>query len=160
MRKAVSLVLGAMLAVALSQAGAYFTGQVSVADNVIRAGTVSVSAEPTSAALSMDAVAPGVIQARDLVVRNTGSLPSDLVVTGAKKMGITDFYNSLECKVVAGSEVLYEGPMNALRTLPVRLDAGQQATLRFFVSLPAEADNALADDYVRMTLYVDAEQAH
>lgn len=160
MRKIIWFGVGAMLALSLTVASAYFTGQAQVPDSVIKAGAVTVSAEPTSAALSIDALAPGSVQTRTVAVRNTGSLASDIVVTGAKKAGITDLYNALTCKVTKGEAVLFDGPLNALRTAPVTLAAGEQGVLRFAVGLPATAGNDLAQDYVRLTLYVDAEQVH
>lgn len=160
MKRIVSFLVGAALALGVTVAGAYFTGQTQVPDSVIKAGSVAISAEPTSAALSIDSLAPGAIQTRTLEVRNSGSLSSDIVVTGAKKAGITDFYNALTCKVTRGDVVLFDGLMSALRTTPVTLAPGEQGVLRFAVGLPASAGNDLAEDYVRLTLYVDAEQTH
>jgi len=37
---------------------------------------------------------------------------------------------------------------------------GEQGVLRFAVGLPATAGNELTDDYVKLSLYVDAEQVH
>ncbi len=36
----------------------------------------------------------------------------------------------------------------------------EQRTTYKFVGLPADAGNSLLDDYARLSLYVDAEQAH
>lgn len=160
MKRIVSLALGAMLALGVTVASTYFTGQAQVADNLISAGEVAVSAEPTSSALSLAALAPGTVQTKMLTVRNTGTLASDIVVTAAKKAGITDFYNALTCKVTRGDGVLYDGPINALRTAPITLAPGESGALRFAVGLPASAGNDLAEDYVRLTVYVDAEQVH
>lgn len=160
MRKIISITVGALLAVSLTVASAYFTGQAQVPDNVIRAGNVGVSTEPTASALSIDALAPGETQVRPITVRNTGTLTSDIVVSGAKKMGITDFYNALTCVVTHDGAVVYQGLVSGLQTAPVRLVAGGAATYQVAITLPASAGNDLAGDYVRMTLYVDAEQAH
>lgn len=160
MRRTISLALGAVLAFGVTVASTYFTGQAQVADNLISAGMVEVSAEPTSSALSLAALAPGATQTKTLTVRNTGNLAADIVVTAAKKAGITDFYNALTCRVTRGDSVLYDGPMNALRTTPVTLAAGESGALRFAIGLPASAGNDLAEDYVRLTVYVDAEQVH
>lgn len=160
MRRIIWFAVGAMLALSLTVASAYFTGQAQVPDSVIKAGAVTVSAEPTSAALSIDSLAPGGVQTRTLVVRNTGSLAANIVVTGAKKAGITDFYNALTCTVTCGETVLYEGPLSSLRTAPIALSPAEQGMLRIAVGLPASAGNDLAEDYVRLTLYVDAEQVH
>ncbi|MDZ4655594.1 MAG: TasA family protein [Coriobacteriia bacterium] len=160
MRKLLWVCAGLALVWSTSGAGTYFTDRAEVADNVVRAGTVSVSIEPTSAALSIDALAPGEVVQRALIVVNDGPLAANVTVTGAKKMGITDFYNALTCRVTADGLLLYEGPMNALKTTPVRMDPATRASLMFSVGLPASAGNDLAGDYVRMTLYVDAEQVH
>ena len=141
-------------------AGAYFTGQAEIPENVIRAGEVEVSSEPTSAALSIDALAPGATVVRPVNVVNDGNLAVNLVMTAAKKAGITDFYNALTCRATAGGVLLYEGPLNALRTSPLPLPAGQRTEVRFALGLPAEAGNDLAGDYCKITVYVDAEQAH
>lgn len=159
MRRIISITIGALLAVSLTVASTYFTGQAQVPDNVIRAGSVAVSTEPTASALSVDSLAPGETQVRPLVVRNTGALSADIVVSGAKKMGITDFYNALTCVVSRDGAVLYEGPISGLKTAPVRLASGATAIYQMAVTLPASAGNDLAGDYVRITLYVDAEQA-
>lgn len=156
------LVVAAVVALVagLGTAGAYFTAQTDVPDNYIRSGSVLVSTEPTSAALSIDSLAPGGTTERTLSVANTGSLASTVVVTAAKKAGITDFYNALTCRVTHEGALLYEGPINALRTVPVTLAPTERARLSFAVGLPATAGNDLAGDYVRLTVYVDAEQAH
>lgn len=151
---------GAALALSIGAAGAYFTAQVQVADSMIRSGTVAVSAEPTSAPLAIDALAPGATEVRTLSVLNDGSLPSDIIVTPSKKAGITEFYNALTCRVTCGGAELYDGPLSAMRTTPVRIAPGARAEMRYEVGLPATVGNTLANDYVKLSLYVDAEQAH
>jgi hypothetical protein len=160
MGKAV-LVVGALLAALMfGAAGAYFTGQAQVPENMIKAGAVQISTEPTSSALTIDALAPGATATKPLTVVNTGDLPVTYVVTAAKKAGITDFYNALTCRVVADGVAVYDGPLNALRTAALSLAAGARSQLQFAVGVPADAGNELAGDYVKLTVYVDAEQVH
>lgn len=159
-RKVLATALGALVALTIGAAGAYFTSQVQVPDSVIRAGTVEVSAEPTSAALSIDSLAPGATAVRPLTVVNNGSLATDITVTASKKAGITDFYEALTCRVTCGGIELYAGPIATMRTTALRLAPGARGEMRFEVGLPAEAGNDLAEDYVKLSLYVDAEQAH
>ena len=155
------LVAGALVATLMfGAAGAYFTGQAQVAENTIKAGTVAISTEPTSAALSIDALAPGATITKPLTVVNSGSLPVDYVVTAAKKSGITEFYEALTVRVVADGAVVYEGELSKLRTTPLTLAAGSRAQLQFSVGIPAAAGNELAGDYTKISLYVDAEQVH
>jgi len=151
---------GALLALSIGAAGAYFTAQVQVADSVIRAGNVAVSTEPTVAPLSIDSLAPGSVAVRPLTVLNDGSLPVDVVVTSSKKAGITEFYEALTCRASCGGTEVYNGPLSTMRTAPLRLAPGARGEMRFEVGLPASAGNTLADDYVKLSLYVDAEQAH
>ncbi|MCK8114501.1 TasA family protein [Anaerosoma tenue] len=139
-------------------ARAYFTAQTEVKDNMITAGTVLVSVEPTSAALTVEGLAPGETVSRTLEVRNTGSIACDAVTSAAKKAGITDFWNALQCRATCNGVELYAGPLSTLRTAPIRLGAGQAADLDLAVSLPSEAGNDLQGDYVRASVYVDAEQ--
>ena len=160
LKKMIYAMLGAVAALSIGAAGAYFTTQVQVPDSIIKAGTVAVSAEPTSAPLSLDSLAPGGTSIRSLSVNNTGSLPVDIVITAVKKAGITDFYNALTCRVASGETQLYDGPLSTLQTAPMRLGAGTRGELRFEVGLPADAGNDLADDYAKVSLYVDAEQSH
>lgn len=160
MRRIIYLLVGACLALSVGYAGAYFTARTEVPDSVIRAGTVAVSAEPTSAALSLDALAPGGTVTRPVVVVNDGNLPVNVIVTSAKKAGITDFYNALTCRVTLDGTLVYEGTLAALRTAPVSVAAGSRAQLQFAVGLPETADNDLAGDYAKVSLYVDAEQVH
>ncbi len=155
-----TLIAVAFLGLVISSAGAYFTSRAEIPDNVIRAGVVQVSSEPTSAALSIESLAPGVTVERSLVVVNTGSLPMDAVITCAKKAGITDFYDALQCRATCDGEVLYEGPLAGLRTAPVTLQPGARSRVDFGISLPESAGNDLAGDYVKLSLYVDAEQTH
>lgn len=159
-KKLITTALGAALALSVGAAGAYFTAQVQVADSVIRAGSVAVSAEPTSAPLSIDALAPGAVANRPLSVLNDGTLPVDVTVTAAKKAGITEFYESLTCRATCGGTQLYTGTLSALRTAPLRLAPGARGELKFEIGLPADAGNTLAEDYAKMSLYVDAEQVH
>ena len=95
-----------------------------------------------------------------MTVVNDGTLPADVVVTPSKKAGITEFYEALTCKVTCGGVELYNGPMSTMRTAAIRLAPGARGEMRFEVGLPADAGNALAADYVKLSLYVDAEQAH
>ena len=152
--------VGAVVALSIGAAGAYFTAQVQVPDSVIRGGRVAVSAEPTSAPLSIEALAPGTTSLRPFTVVNDGTLPADVVVTAVKKAGITEFYDALTCRVTCGGLELYNGTLAALKTTALRLAPGARGDLRFEVGLPADASNALSDDYAKVSLYVDAEQAH
>lgn len=151
---------GAVLALSVGAAGAYFTAQVQVADSIIRAGTVAVSTEPTVAPLSVESLAPGSVAVRPLTVVNDGTLPVDVVVTASKKAGITEFYEALTCRVTCGGTQVYDGALAQMRTAALRLNPGARGEMRFEVGLPTDAGNALADDYVKLSLYVDAEQAH
>lgn len=160
LKKLLYSMLGAVAAISIGAAGAYFTTQVQVPDSLIKAGSVAISTEPTSAPLSLDSLAPGATSVRSLSVNNTGSLPVDVVVTAVKKAGITDFYNALTCRVTEGDTQLYDGPLSTLQSAPFKLGAGTRGELRFEVGLPADAGNDLASDYARVSLYVDAEQSH
>jgi hypothetical protein len=160
MKRILYLLVGTLVALSVGVAGAYFTARVEVADSVIRAGSVAVSAEPTSAALAITSLAPGGTQTRPLTVVNDGSLPVNIVVTVAKKAGITDFFNALTCRVSSEGTLLYDGTLSALRTTPLAVPAGGRAQLQFDVGLPDSADNDLAGDYAKVSVYVDAEQAH
>lgn len=156
------LVAAVLVAAALSIGGAraYFTAQAEVKDNVITAGTVAVSVEPTAAALSIDPLAPGESVVREMVVSNTGALALDAVTTAAKKAGYTDLWNALTCVASVDGVVVYEGPLASMATRPVRIAAGKEATVRYTIGIPASAGNDLQGDYVRASLYVDAQQAH
>ena len=155
------LLCAALVAVVFSAGGAraYFTAQTEVKDNVITAGTVAVSTEPTSAALSIDALAPGETISRTVDMRNTGTLALDATTTAAKKAGITDFWNALTCRATAGGVELYNGPLASMRTAPVRIAPGAAVTVSYAIGLPPEAGNDLQGDYVRASVYIDAEQA-
>jgi len=156
------LVTAAVLAAVVLTGGAraYFTAQAEVKDNVITAGTVALAVTPAEAALSIAPVAPGETVTRTVDVQNTGVLPLDAVTTVAKKAGYTDLWNSLTCRAVSGGVVLYEGPLAALRTQAVRIAPGSTATIAYAIGLPASAGNDLQADYVRASLYVNAEQSH
>lgn len=160
MKKVIAFLAGSMLALCVVSAGAYFTGETQVAENIIRAGTVEVSCEPTESALSIDSLAPGAPQSKVLSVHNDGTLAQTVVVTGAKKMGITAFYEALEVTATHEGTTVYEGPLSALRTTPVEIGVGETQQFEFTVELPADCDPGLAGDYVKLTLYVDAEQTH
>jgi hypothetical protein len=160
MKRILYSLVGAVLALTVGFAGAYFTARVEVADSMIRGGTVQISAEPTSAALSIESLAPGTTATKPLTVRNDGNLPVNVVVTAAKKAGITDFYDALTCRVTSDGALLYEGPMSTLKSVPLGLPVGGSAPLQFAVSLPETAGNDLAADYAKVSVYIDAEQAH
>lgn len=152
--------LVSLIAAGIGQAGAYFNAQTSVPDNVITCGSVEVSCEPTAGALDIPAIAPGMTVSDTLSIKNTGTLGVDVIVTGAKKAGFTALYEALECKVTHGTTALYEGGLAALRTAALVVPAGGTEDLTFEVTLPVDSDDGLQGDYVRMTLYVDAEQVH
>ncbi len=127
---------------------------------MITAGTLAVSVEPTQSALSIAPLAPGETVVRTVDVANTGVLALDAVTSVAKKAGYTDFWNALTCTATADGVVLYEGPFATMRTAPLRIPAGQTARVSYAIGLPSTAGNDLQGDYVRTSLYVDAEQAH
>ena len=159
--KRVVIVGFAVVAVLMAgSAGAYFTSQAQVPENVIRAGGVSISTEPTSSALSIDSLLPGQTAVRSLAVVNDGSLPATVSISPVKKAGITEFWDALTVRASSGGQPLYDGPMNVMRTSPITLAPGQRSVVDFTVSVPATAGNELAGDYVKFTLYVDAEQVH
>jgi predicted ribosomally synthesized peptide with SipW-like signal peptide len=158
-KRIMTMAAGAIAALAIGAAGAYFTAQIQVPDNVIKAGTVAISAEPTSAAISIDALAPGTSQIRSLAVLNNGNLPCDVIVTPAKKAGTTALYSALTCTVTCGTAELYRGSVASMTTAPLRMAPGARGDVRFELGLPAEVQNDLAGDYVKLSLYVDAEQA-
>jgi hypothetical protein len=158
MRKLLLWCVSGLALLAVGAAGAYFTGQAQVPDNTVSAGTVAISAEPTSAALSVGALAPGRAVTRTMTVVNDGDLPVSTVVTVAKKAGVTAFWEALTCRVTCAGGALYDGPLATMRTAPVTLAAGQRAELAFEIGLPETAGNDLAGDYARFTAYVDAEQ--
>lgn len=160
MKKIVVMVLAGLAALAVGAAGAYFTGQASVPDNVVKAGTVSVSTEPTSAALSIDALAPGATVTKPLTVVNDGDLAEAIVVTAAKKAGTTAFWEALTCRVTADGAALYDGPITGLRTVPLGIAAGARSQLQFAIGLPEAAGNDMAGKSAKFTVYVDAEQVH
>lgn len=157
-RYLVAACLAVAFAAGVGQAVAYFSARVTVPDNVVTAGTVAVSVEPTAAAVSVPALAPGRTSSSVMTVKNTGTLASNVIVTGAKKAGYTDVYEALNCKVTQGSRVLYEGALSALRTEPVLVPAGAASEIEFEVGLPSSAGNDLQGDYVKWSFYVDAEQ--
>ncbi len=160
MKKIVLFVIGCYAVLTLGAAGAYFTGQSSSAENVIRAGTVAISTEPTSAAINIDALAPGATITQPMSVVNNGNLPVSVVVTAAKKAGITEFYEALTCRVIVDGAAVYDGLLSGLRTAPITMTAGSRTQYQFAVGLPATAGNELAGDYAKLTLYVDAEQVN
>lgn len=159
MRKVVFGVVGAILAMSMGAAGAYYTAQVRVPDNMIRAGGVEFSTEPTSSAISIDAMGPGMTESRQLALINTGTLAADAIITPTKSAGITNLYNDLTCKVTCGTTVLYDGQLATLSTTPLRLAPAARADLRFDVGLPLTVESR-PGDYVKITLNIDGEQAH
>ena len=152
-----TVVAAAMLGAGMT--GAYLTGQAQVADNIVKAGTVAVSTEPTTAALSVEALAPGSQAQRTLTVVNDGNLPVSVVCTASKKAGITALWEALTVRATDGTgAVLYDGPMSGLSTAPLRLEKGARTQIGFALALPATAGNDLAGDYTKFSVVVDAEQ--
>lgn len=159
-RKVLTVAIGALVALSVGAAGAYFTEQLQVPDSVIHAGTVELSTEPTSAPLSIPVLAPGRTVSRVMRVANDGTLPSDVIITATKKAGITEFYEAIACHVTCNGSYVYDGPLSQLKTSKVRLDPGAVGEYRFDVRLASAAGDNLQGDYARVSLYVDAEQTH
>ncbi len=155
------IVYAAIAAAMLSVGGAraYFTAQAEVKDSVITAGTVRLSVEPTSAPLAIDPLAPGETVTRVVEVTNTGKLSFEAVTTAARKAGFTSLWNALTCRAVSDGVVLYDGALAAMRTAPLRVEPGGRARIEYHIGLPTTAGNDLQGDYVRASLYVDAEQS-
>ena len=156
---ALSATIAALTVMGAGMTGAYLTGQAQVADNIVRAGTVAVSTEPTTAALSVEALAPGTEATRTLNVVNDGNLPVAVSCTASKKAGITALWEALTIRATDGAgAVLYDGPMSGLTTAPLRLEKGARTPIAFAVGLPAAAGNDLSGDYAKFSVVVDAEQ--
>ena len=160
MKRIVLFVIGCYAALTIGAAGAYFTSQSSTAENIVRAGSVAISTEPTSAAINIEALAPGGTVTQPMTVVNNGNLPVSVIVTAAKKAGITEFWEALTCRVIVDGVAVYDGPLSTLRTTPVTMVTGARMQFQFAIGLPATAGNELAGDYAKMTLYVDAEQVN
>lgn len=160
MKKVAFAALAVVAVLMIGSAGAYFTGQAQVPENVVKAGGISISTEPTSSALSVDSLLPGATVSRPLTVVNDGSLPASMTITAVKKAGITEFWDALTVRATSTGQVLYEGPINVMRTAPMTLAPGARVVIDFAMGLPATAGNELTGDYAKFTVYVDAEQAH
>jgi hypothetical protein len=158
MRRFVLVTLALLAVMMVGVAGAYFTAQAQVPENIVRAGLVAVSTEPTAAAISIEALAPGAVVTRTLTVVNDGTLPASVIVTAAKKAGITAFYDALTVRATSAGAVLFEGALGVMRTSPLTLAPGARCQIDFAIGLPATAGNDVAGDYAKLTLYVDAEQ--
>jgi hypothetical protein len=91
-------------------------------------------------------------------VNNTGALDCEAVTSAAKKAGITDLWTALQCRAVSDGVELYSGPLSAMKTAPVRVDAGGAVRITYAIGLPSTAGNDLQGDYVKASVYVDAEQ--
>lgn len=154
----VATIAAVMMTLGAGFTGAYFTGQAKVPDNLIKAGSVAISAEPTSAALSVPSLAPGTTVQRSVTVVNDGTLPVEVVVSAAKSAGITTFWEALATTATANGGQVYAGPLATMKTLPVRLEPGQRAELGFGLGVPAAAGNDMAGDYAKFSLVVDAQQ--
>ena len=126
MKRIIVLALGCLAMLSVGAAGAYFTAQAQVPENVIKAGSVAISTEATTAAISVDSLAPGCVATKTLTVTNDGALPSSVVVSAQKKAGYTDMYEALTCRVATADGEVYDGPMSALKTQAVRIDPGQR----------------------------------
>jgi predicted ribosomally synthesized peptide with SipW-like signal peptide len=161
LKKVLAAAAGAVLAMSIGAASAYFTTQIQVPDNYIQAGKkISVSTEPTSSAIYVDDLVPGAAAVRPLRLENDGDTPVDVRMSVSKKAGYTDFYESLTCKVSHGDLVLYRGPLAALRTAPLRLAARAQEDLKVEVGFNPAGHNYLPEHYVKLSFVIDAEQAH
>ena len=148
-----------LLVMGAGMTGAYFTGQARMTDNIVKAGTLAVSTEPTAAALSVDSLAPGTETTRTLSILNAGSLPESVVCTSSKSAGVTALWETLTVRVTdAEGAVLYDGPLSAMHTAPVRLEKGARLQLGFAIGLPESAGNDLAGDYAKFAVTVDGEQ--
>ncbi len=160
MKRFVLVVLAILVAACAGSAGAYFTGQAEVADNIIRAGGVAVSCEPTSAAICVDSIAPGTMSERSFTVVNSGALPASFVVTGAKKAGITDFYKRTDVPGCGRRRRRVRRPDQRAAYRAVRAGSGRPGAAHVQPRASASAGNDLSGDYVKMSFYVDAEQVH
>lgn len=160
MKRVILFLIGCYAVLTLGAAGAYFTSQSANAENVIKAGSVAISTEPTSAAINIEALAPGATITQPMTVVNSGNLPVSVVVTASKKAGITEFWEALTCRVLVDGAAVYDGPLSGLRTTPLQMSPGARTQFQFAVGLPATAGNEIAGDYAKMTLYVDAEQVN
>jgi hypothetical protein len=145
-------VVGAIAALSIGTAGAYFTAQVQVADSIIKAGAVATRRCQPQRRSRRCACAWRDRRSAD-GCRQRRLAPADIVVSAQKKAGVTDFYEQLTARVSCNGTELYNGPLSALKTAPLRLASGACGDLRFEIGLPAEASNTLAEDYAKVSLH-------
>ncbi|MDY0341766.1 MAG: TasA family protein [Coriobacteriia bacterium] len=158
MKRLLTYAVIAATMLSIGGARAYFTAQTEVKDNMITAGTLEMSVEPTSSALSIDGLAPGKTVSRTIEVSNKGALDCEAVTTAAKKAGITDLWTALQCRAVSDGVELYSGPLCEMKTAPLNVEAGGAVRITYAIGLPSAAGNDLQGDYVRASVYIDAEQ--
>jgi len=141
---------------------AYFTASTATTSNLFQTGTITIGTEPTSAAFSVQNLAPGRSEAATIRVRNGGNLDFNYRISAEKKKGYSAVYNALTTRIVDTGDgaVLYDGPLSQLATGPVPLAAGRDQRLEFTVGMPSECGNELQDSYCSVDFGFDAEQAH
>lgn len=165
--------------------GAFFTDQASITGNTFTTGTVTLSATPTTSAVTMTNMAPGDVVTAPVTVQNTGTLAqrySVLSTTDASDANLLAAQLSMTVKTgvttcttagfsatgttaygpgvlgsTGGTKVLGDAASGA-DTGDRTLSAGASEVLCVQVSLPASTGNSYQNKTTTATFRFDAEQ--
>jgi hypothetical protein len=143
------------------RAQARWSTTVSIKNNNVRTGSVSLTVNPSESWLSIDGLMPSQQIERLVSITNTGSAPVSLSLTAKKSAGYTAVMTNLNCLLIdQNGETVFSGKLSELNQSKInpQLDSGsmQQYTVR--LSLPEDASAEAANSYANITFELVGEQ--
>lgn len=142
------------------QAHARLSQLVSIKNNVIQTGRLTVTAAPAEAWFAASNLAPGEQYDRKVTVSNNGSVSTRLMLTARKAAGYSTVFNALRLRIAVGNSEIFNDSLSKLSAVEIVSALPPQesleADLRLY--LPADVNNEAADSYTNVTFDLIAEQ--
>ena len=156
-----ALTLCAVLFGAIWTTEARWSTMVSVKNNKLRTGGLTLSVTPGDNWLSLDGLVPGNSVERQIKIQNSGSIPARIILNAKKAAGYSNVYAALLCELRRlDQSVIWQGLLSDLVNVVIvdRLEAATGLDAIISVTLSEDASPEISNSYADITFEVISEQ--
>lgn len=161
-QKGLLLTLALAFLVAARQAQALFSTEISIKNNVLRSGKLTLTVEPAESLLTAENMTSGSSVSNILKINNSGTIATNIKITAKKTAGYTTYFNALEIRISKDNQTIYEGPLAKLQDIALTTEPLTAATTKDYsvtVTLPKDVTGAVENSYANITLVLTATEA-
>ncbi|MDO8471934.1 MAG: hypothetical protein Q7S64_02130 [bacterium] len=162
LQKSLLLTLALVFLVAARQAQALFSTEISIKNNVLRSGKLTLTVEPAESLLTADNMTSGSAVSNTLKINNSGTIATNIKISAKKAAGYTTYFNALEVRISDSNKIIFEGPLTKLIDTPLTTEPlAATATKDYLVTvtLPQDATSTVENSYANVTLVLTATEA-